>query len=88
MEVRRCFPSMQVRFSVPSSSDLTPTKFEYPIDGWRLTGFALTKNNWRDIEVMKDRVDQAYLFRLWPNNVALKDDRKERSSWFAGNSNT
>jgi hypothetical protein len=37
---------------------------------------------------MKDRVDQAYLFRLWPNNVALKDDRKERSSWFAGNSNT
>ena len=57
MEVRRCFPSIHVRFSVPSSSDLTPTAFEYLSSLQRLAEFVLTENYWRDVEVVEDRVN-------------------------------
>jgi len=85
MEVRRCFPSIQVRFSVPSSSDLTPIIFERISDWWSPRGLLLlTENDRGDVEVVENGVNQAHLFRLWPNNITLKNDCEKRVFWFAG----
>ena len=42
----------------------------------------LTENDWRDVEVMENGVNQAHLFCFWPNDIALMTICKERVYWF------
>ena len=80
IDVKRCFPSIHVRFSSPSSVMVTAEVLIRGASGNHKNLLPHTKNDGRDIEVTQYRVYQAGLFLVRPHNI-WKSSGQYWGSW-------